>query len=124
MSCTAKQKTITSGVYNGRTFSFTSFILLYGTPQTKISSALTIPGGTSTLTATFTLASNGTDVTLSAQSENIVCSAGFSLVGSDCTAKQKTITSGVYNGRTFSFTSFVLSYGTPQTKTSSGLTIS
>ncbi len=83
-SCSAKQKTITSGVYNGRTFSFTSFVLSYGTPQTKTSSALTISWGTSILTATFTLWSNGTDVTPSNQSENIVCNAGFSLVGSDC----------------------------------------
>ncbi len=83
-NCIPKEKTVTSGVYNGRTFSFTSFTLLYGTPQTKTSSTLPITGWTSILTATFTLASNGSDITLSAQSENIVCSSGFSLVGSVC----------------------------------------
>ncbi len=83
-NCSPKGKTVASGVYNGRTFSFTSFVLSYGTPQTKTSSALTISWGTSILTATFTLWSNGTDVTPSNQSENIVCNAGFSLVGSDC----------------------------------------
>ncbi len=86
-SCSAKQKTITSGVYSGRTFSFTSFELIYGTSQTKTSSALTITWGTSTLTATFTLASNGTDVTLSAQSENIVCSSGYYKNGTNCSTQ-------------------------------------
>lgn len=83
-SCTAKQKIITTAQHNSRTFNFDQFTLLYGTPQTKISNPLTIIGWTSTLTAIFTLNSDGNDVVLSTPSESISCNTGYTVVWTEC----------------------------------------
>jgi hypothetical protein len=92
-SCVIKSKSVTSAVYNGRTFAFTSFVLAYWTPQTKTSSALNIANWTSKLTTTFILWSDGTTVTLSNASEAITCSAWYQVSGANCVAKAPTTTS-------------------------------
>lgn len=83
-SCAAKQKIITTAQHNSRTFNFDQFTLLYGTPQTKTSKPLTITGWTSSLTATFTLNSNGNDVALSNLSEAILCNTWYTAVWNQC----------------------------------------
>ncbi|MDD5213776.1 MAG: S-layer homology domain-containing protein [Candidatus Gracilibacteria bacterium] len=89
-SCIAKSTAITTAISNSRTFSFTAFTLYYNSPQTKSSLPLSIANGTSTLTTTFTLASNGTDVSLSNSSEAISCNSGYHVSGTSCAINQSS----------------------------------
>jgi len=51
--------------YNARTYNFASFTIAYDSPMVKTSTSTTLSGGTSTLTATFTLGTDGTSVSVS-----------------------------------------------------------
>lgn len=91
-SCTPKQKVITNVSYNSKNFVFTDFTLFYNSPQTKTSQLLNITNGTSTLTAQFTLDSDGTTFILSNQVENITCNTNYILENGSCIWKTFTVT--------------------------------
>lgn len=84
VSCIPKTKNITSWSYNGRTFTFTSFLLTYSTPETKTSNDLIITWWKSKLTSTFTLWNDWISVNISSQSENITCDSWYFKNWSNC----------------------------------------
>lgn len=92
LNCTPKIKTVTSADYNARVFTFSSFTLTYGLPETKTSQSLSIPYGTSTLTSIFTLWTDGTTISLSSQNELISCNVWYIVSGANCIENTYVVT--------------------------------
>lgn len=83
-ACIAKSTAVNTAIYNSRTFSFTAFTLYYNSPLSKVSQALAITYWTSTLSTTFTLASDWTTVSLSSSNETITCNSWYQVSWNTC----------------------------------------